>query len=149
VARHSSVEPCATQKENEKRASERVAVSVSRRMIGNSTNAFGRCPAKKMLGRVRARTRQKEIAHDGNAPRGCGRVQRRARRALLAMGEASTAQVMEWTHPRGRRYPSAVRRALQPRPSNAIGCRSAQIQARRGRGWVQIRAAERPMRTAK
>jgi hypothetical protein len=32
--------------------------------------------------------------------------------ALPALGEASTAQVMDWTHPRGRRFSLAARRAL-------------------------------------
>jgi hypothetical protein len=31
-----------------------------------------------------------------------GPVQVRARRALRALGEASTSQIDEWTHPRGR-----------------------------------------------
>jgi hypothetical protein len=34
---------------------------------------------------------------------------------------STTVEITAWTHPRGRRYPSAVRSALQPRPSNAMG----------------------------
>jgi hypothetical protein len=37
-----------------------------------SINRFGRCPVKKMPGRIAMRTRQKDLEHDTNNPaRGC------------------------------------------------------------------------------
>jgi hypothetical protein len=47
-----------------------------------------------------------------------GRVQVRARRALLVLGSASTSQIMEWTHPRGRRRENSrsARRGTIGRP---------------------------------
>jgi hypothetical protein len=44
-----------------------------------------------------------------------GSIQVRARRALWALGEASTSQISEWAHPRGgsRRRTDYTRRVLE------------------------------------
>jgi CelD/BcsL family acetyltransferase involved in cellulose biosynthesis len=65
--------------------------------------------------------------------KGRGPVQVRARRALHALGGASTSEVMEWTHCRSRHRQNsrAARRALEQMGAVRVGRAET-----RGRPWL-------------
>jgi hypothetical protein len=60
-----------------------------------------------------------------------GPVQRRARRALLALSEASTSEISRWTHRRPTRYRTYHTRRVLERIAVRVG-RAATI----GRPWL-------------